>query len=93
MLVPPWAGSSQPVGAIKAASLGEEPYNKLALTLNSHLAAARLESSSASAPSQGAFKSSEEKKNLTFIKCDFFFFAVLLSHVNHLRDSEEQQRI
>lgn len=48
MLVPPWAGSSQPVGALKADSLGEEPYNKLALTLNSHLAAASFKPSSAS---------------------------------------------
>lgn len=86
MRVPLWAGSSQPVGPLTAASLGEEPSNKLALTLNSHLAAASSESSSASARSQGPFMSSgeRERKEITLIKGDSFSFVC---------SSEEDQRI
>lgn len=86
MLVPPWAGSSQPVGPLKAASLGEEPSNKLVLMLNSHLAAASLESSLPQHDPRAHSHVEKRGKKFTFIKCDSFFLFFSCS-------SEEPQRI
>lgn len=90
MLVPPWAESSQPVGALKAASLAEGPYNKLTLTPNGHLVASRVLLCLSMIP--GHIHVFRRKKNM-FFEFDPFLFLVFSALLNHLRGSEELQKI